>query len=200
VVLGTAHIPIPGTNGYFTPSGVRWTLGSFALQTVAKSLAPPGFVPAFEGVTRTNVLEALSFPVGEDKNDYSVFVGATGIFVASMVEGGGGGASRRVVAILGQSFRRVLPGLVKGIGRGLRNIFVTDSAVVGQEVFWELAYSWNLEGSGWLIGEVKGLAATKSGRTQLLRVLEYSQTLKHTNPNVVKYQKTLELIIRSTLQ
>jgi hypothetical protein len=171
------------------------TLANFALQTLAKSLAPPGALSGFEAFTGIDPLEGLSFPVGEDRNDYSVLVGATGLFVASMVEGGGGGV-----------VRRVLPGLVKAFGRGLRRMFVVEAMELAEVEFFELASSYGWEGGRGrairLRSAVEEIARGSTGRAKLQNILRYSEGLAEihpdlaADPNYREFQTTLDFVIR----
>lgn len=81
LLVGTAHIPIPGTKkAYFTPKGVRKAAVNAALDL----LDPMHYGQLIKTFTGKNL---LTFHIGEDKDDKSAIVGAVTITVASIIAG-----------------------------------------------------------------------------------------------------------------
>lgn len=81
VIIGTAHIPIPGTKeAYFTPNGVR----KVAANAVLDLLDPLHYGHLIDFFRGSN---PFTFNVNEDENDYSKAVGTVAITVAGAVAG-----------------------------------------------------------------------------------------------------------------
>ena len=120
VVLGTVHVPIPGTkDAYFTPNGVRKVAVNVALDL----LDPLHYGQLIQTFTGKNPF-TLHIDIGEDKNDKSAIVGAVVVTAAGIIAGKFG-APPRVYSV---AFEAELAATELGLSRG-RHFQIANEAL-----------------------------------------------------------------------
>ncbi|MBB3020769.1 RHS repeat-associated protein [Microvirga lupini] len=92
LILGTARIPIPGTDrAYFTPNGLRKVTVNAVTGTVLSTLDPLHYADLLKNLGGVDVYKPFMMNVAEDKDDKSQIVGGVGVVIAALAAGKVGG-------------------------------------------------------------------------------------------------------------